>query len=185
MTSKPSQNSPDLDLDLNDEPGLSETRFLVRTDTSVSIPLESYKIEGVGSGSLSDVIFRPNACFQKCKMPEFASDKRLTIQYIKALLPIHRNLKIEEVLILLRAVLDGHKIRSENQALYVYPGLEAFGLDAMTQKPRIALINVRPLDRYTTHNHDLLSVEAFLKLIQVHCPSGWKKIQHQVPQQVI
>ena len=180
MTSKASPHSPNVDIDLHDEPELSSSRFLVRTDTSVSIPLDSYKIEGVGSGSLSDVVFRPNASFQKCKTPIFDEGKRLTISYIKALLPINRNLQVEEILTLLRAVLDGHKIRSENQVLYVYPGLEAFGIDALTHKPRIGLINVRPLDRYTTHSHDLLSVEAFLKLIQVHCPSGWKKIEHQI-----
>ena len=160
------------------EPQLSSSGGLKWTEQSVFVPYHRFSLDGVGRGSAQDLTARPNAAFHPIREVELSKEGCL-LQFAKPIETLNRRLSIEEVLILLELIRTGQRDRLHGQELYLYPGIESFAINAETQQVAVVLKNVRPKDRFTNLKNNQLSVLAFLELIEAHCPSGWKRVQHR------
>jgi hypothetical protein len=160
------------------EPQLSSSGGLKWTEKSVFVPYQRFSLDGVGRGSAQDLTARPNAAFHPIREVELSKEGCL-LQFEKPIERLNRRLSIEEVIILLELTRTGQRDRLHGQELYLYPGIESFAINAETQQVAVVLKNVRPKERFTNLKNNQLSVLAFLELIEAHCPSGWKRVQHR------
>lgn len=158
----------------NVQPSVEQSRPQV-TEYDAQFTLSDHIVDGVGRGSLSDLSFRPNATFHPVREVKVDRETCL-ITFDKPLQSLNRSLSKPELLLLLKNLRSGVRECALGQQLYLYPGIEAFG---MTQQGDICftLINVRP--RYSNQDHSTqkMSVLAFFELMKVACPSGWRAVE--------
>lgn len=143
-----------------------------------AVPLSHYFVEGVGQGNLQGLRFRPFADFHPVDQVEL-SPERCEVRYLKPLRPLQdrRVVRLDEVVNLTRQLVEAKRRLVADQRLYLYPGLEAFGVDPSCNRLRFRVINVRPKERFRVSSHDQLSVEALCLLIELYCPEGWALVR--------
>ena len=130
-------------------------------------------LEGLESGLVDDLKYRPNKYFHPVE-DVLLEGRTCIVQYQKELQPLEGNISFEQVKQLLAGVIDAQQRTAHDQTFYLYPGVEAFGVNRR-QNVRVGLINVRPeQDRESSPQE--LNVDAFLRLIAEHCPEAHKRI---------
>lgn len=149
----------------------------VITQDQAEFTLNDHIVDGVGRGSLSDLSFRPNATFHPVR-EVIADGKRCVITFDKPLQTFNGSLSKTEVLILLKNFRAGVRETALGQQLYLYPGVEAFGMGASGDLC-FALINVRPRYALAEYSTQKMSVIAFFELMQAYSPQGWKVVRDQ------
>jgi hypothetical protein len=173
-----SLSSSDPHASLLDGPALNEPQdqLLLEEQRSV-IPLSAFYVEGVGRGNLDSLRFRPFADFHPVERVELSAE-RCELIYERPIQSLHtrRSVSLDEVITLTRQLIEGKRRAVGGQPLYLYPGLEAFGLDPSNSRLRFRLINVRPKARFKASSHDQLSVEALCVLMEALCPAGWQRV---------
>ena len=142
------------------------------------IPMSGFIIEGVGRGNIEGLRARPFADFHPVERVELSAD-RCEVSYAKPLRPLQdrRHVRLDEVVNLTRQLIEAKRRLVADQRLYLYPGLEAFGVDPSCNRLRFRVINVRPEGRFRVSSHDQLSVEALCVLMESYCPEGWALIK--------
>jgi hypothetical protein len=155
---------------------LSEPSLILEPTRTV-IPLSHYEVEGVGSGNLDHLKFRPFADFHPVGRVTLTVGG-CEVWYTKPLKPISERqwVKVEEVSLLLSQVVNARRRLVAKQPLYLFPGEEAFGVDPVSQRLRLRVINVRPRGRLQTLSHAQLTIEAFCALLSRRCPEGWARV---------
>ena len=147
---------------------------------SVSFTLNDHIVDGIGRGSAKDLMFRPNASFHPIR--DVKQDGRVCqLSFDRPLMEVNRSLSEREVLNLLRSLRLGVRECALGQQLYLYPGLESFGL-SLSGDLKIAFVNVRPKNRFIDHNTQHMSVLAFFELLKAYCPRAWQRIEAQSSQ---
>ncbi|TNE48204.1 MAG: hypothetical protein EP343_16460 [Deltaproteobacteria bacterium] len=137
------------------------------------IPLSEVLVEGTESGMVEDVKFRPNKYFHPVEDVR-VEGARCIVLYQKDLSPVEGKVPLEQIKYVIRGVLDGQLKMAQDQVFYLYPGVEAFGLDRRRQL-RIGLINARPQKDWERPEQEM-NVDAFTHLIAEHCPEGHKRV---------
>lgn len=142
------------------------------------IPLSHYSVEGVGSGNLEHLKFRPFADFHPVARVELTQGA-CAVWYAKPLKPLSERqaVTMEEARLLVSQVINARRRLVAGQALYLYPGAEAFGVDPVSQRLRIRVINARPRGRLQDLSHAQLSIESFCDLLARRCPEGWARVR--------
>ena len=137
------------------------------------LPFDTYYVEGTESGLTDDLKFRPNKYFHPIDSID-ANDRECVFRYQRSLAPVEGELTLEQVRQILLGVLDAQQRVAHDQTFYLFPGVEAFGLDRQ-HNLRIALINARPI-RDRECDPQEMNVDAFIRLLAAHCPEAHKRI---------
>ena len=140
----------------------------------ISFSLRDHLVDGIGRGSAKDLMFRPNASFHPIREVKRTGDQ-CELHFDRPLMELRRSVSEREVLTLLASLRLGVRECALGQELYLYPGLESFGLSSSGDL-KMALINVRPKHRLVDHTLQQMSVEAFFELLKGHCPKTWARI---------
>lgn len=140
-----------------------------------NLDLSKLQIEGLETGMLDDLKYRPNKYFHPIEEVKLEGEK-CKIIYQKELFGLEGKIGLDQVIQALRGVLDGQHKLASHQVYYLYPGVQAFGLDRR-RNLRVGLINARPL-KDTERKSEELCVDAFVHLLASHCPEGHKKIKN-------
>ncbi len=143
------------------------------TEKERIIPLGDIQVEGIEGGMVDDLKFRPNKYFHPIEDVRVEGE-RCVLLYQRQLSPVEGKVSLAQVRHVIRGVIDGQHKLAESQILYLYPGVEAFGLDRR-KNLRVGLINARPHNDWERSEQELC-VDAFSKLIAEHCPEGQKRI---------
>lgn len=137
------------------------------------IPLSEVQLDNIDGGMMEDMKFRPNKYFHPIEEVRVEGE-RCVILYHKELNPVEGKIPLEHIKHVIHGVIDGQQKLVQNQTIYLYPGVDAFGLDRR-RNLRVALINVRPHKDWERSGQELC-VDAFTQLIAEHCPEGHKKV---------
>lgn len=156
---------------------LNEAKIVLEEARHI-IPLSHYLVEGVGRGNIEGLKIRPFADFHPVERIHLSTEF-CEVHYAKPLRPLQdrRVVRLDEIINLTRQLVEAKRRRVADQRLYLYPGLEAFGIDPSCNRIRFRVINVRPTERFRVSSHDQLSVEALCLLIELYCPDGWALIR--------
>jgi hypothetical protein len=177
MTSLSSSNPHAHDPDGPSLDSLSEPKLSIG-EQGHEVPLSHYFVEGVGQGNIEGLKMRPFADFHPVDRVELSAE-RCEVSYLKPLRPLQdrRVVRLDEVVNLTRQLIEAKRRLVADQRLYLYPGLEAFGVDPSCNRLRIRVINVRPKERFRVSSHDQLSIEALCLLLELYCPEGWSIVR--------
>lgn len=137
------------------------------------ISLSDILVEGTESGMVEDMKFRPNKYFQAIDDVR-VEGSRCILMYQKGLSPVEGKVPLEQIKHVILGVLDAQLKVAQDQVFYLFPGVEAFGMDRRRQI-RIGLINARPQKDWERSGQEL-SVDAFTALLAEHCPEGHKRV---------
>lgn len=141
----------------------------------ISFSLQDHVVHGIGRGSAQDLMFRPNASFHPIREIKRTSDS-CELHLDRPLMTLSRAVSEREVLILLKSLRLGVRECALGQELYLYPGLESFGVN-LSGELKMVLINVRPKHRLKNHTIQQMSVYAFFALLKNHCAKSWARIE--------
>jgi|GEM_PF-1907781 len=142
-------------------------------DRERKLSLNKIHVEGVDSGLSEDLRYRPNKYFQKIEDIDIDSNS-CTVHYGRELFSVENDVSLKQVSQVLWGVIDAKQRVAQDQVFYLYPGVEAFGVDRR-QNLRVGLINARPQSDADCSSEELC-VDAFLQLLANHCQSGHKRV---------
>ena len=146
---------------------------IILSEKERRLPFQDYLIEGTESGLTDDLRYRPNKYFHPIEAIDLYADA-CSIRYSRSIGPVEGELRIEQVYQVLLGAIDAQQRAAHDQIFYLFPGVEAFGLDRR-HNLRIAVINARPQKDRDCDPQEM-SVDAFVRLIAAHCPEAHKRI---------